>query len=138
MLAYPSSIDLSSRTLRVLSALAPSLAEAMRTIRAKAFVVVQAYGAGVLSLETAVAMLMDAGYPIKDAAEEVARIRQSAQRESRVRVEEAAAARGGGRDGQPQEAAAGSGAEAAGQETGLNPGKRARTASQASPPMSLA
>ncbi|MCK7627596.1 hypothetical protein MUU72_31645 [Streptomyces sp. RS10V-4] len=40
--------------------------------------VVQAYGAGVLSVETAVAMLMDAGYPIKGAAEEVVRIREAA------------------------------------------------------------
>ncbi len=40
--------------------------------------VVQAYGAGVLSLETAVGKLMDAGYPVKDAAGEVARIREAA------------------------------------------------------------
>ncbi|MFB6930763.1 hypothetical protein ACFCXR_37985, partial [Streptomyces noursei] len=39
--------------------------------------VVTAYGAGVISLETAVAMLIEAGYPIKDAAEEVERIRSS-------------------------------------------------------------
>ncbi|WP_438486510.1 hypothetical protein [Streptomyces sp. S186] len=32
---------------------------------------------GVLSLETAVGMLMDAGYPIKDASEEVARMRSA-------------------------------------------------------------
>ncbi|MGW7572404.1 hypothetical protein [Streptomyces sp. NPDC054765] len=80
--------------------------------------VVQAFGAGVLSLETAVAMLVEAGYPIRDAAEEVARIRQSAQRESQVRMEEAAAARGGADDGQPQDQAAGGEEEAAGQEKG--------------------
>ncbi|WP_425834149.1 hypothetical protein [Streptomyces fractus] len=37
--------------------------------------VVSAYGAGVISLETAVQMLMDAGYPIDDASQEIARIR---------------------------------------------------------------
>lgn len=56
--------------------------------------VVQAYGAGVISLETAVAMLVDAGYPIKDAAEEVARILAKAQEEAAVRMAEAAARRG--------------------------------------------
>ncbi|MET8679984.1 hypothetical protein ABZW18_20970 [Streptomyces sp. NPDC004647] len=56
--------------------------------------VVQAYGAGVLSLETAVAMLMDAGYPIKDASQEVARIRARAEQEAAARVAEAAAVRG--------------------------------------------
>lgn len=56
--------------------------------------VVQAYGAGVLSLETAVAMLMDAGYPIKDASEEVARIRVKAEKEAEDRMREAAVARG--------------------------------------------
>lgn len=55
--------------------------------------VVQAYGAGVLSLETAVAMLMDAGYPIKDASQEVARIRARAEQEAATRVAEAAAVR---------------------------------------------
>ncbi|WP_406172117.1 hypothetical protein [Streptomyces sp. NBC_00996] len=56
--------------------------------------VVQAYGAGVLSLETAVAMLMDAGYPIKDASQEVARIRAKAEQEMAARMAEAAARRG--------------------------------------------
>lgn len=60
--------------------------------------VVQAYGAGVLSLETAVAMLMDAGYPIKDAAEEVERIRAKAQEEAATRMAEAAARRGEGEE----------------------------------------
>ncbi|MBC9724985.1 hypothetical protein [Streptomyces sp. TRM68367] len=40
--------------------------------------VVTAYGAGVISLETAVQMLLDAGYPIDDASQEVARIRATA------------------------------------------------------------
>ena len=44
--------------------------------------VVTAHGAGVLSLETAVTMLLEAGYPIKDASEEVARIRAAAQQEA--------------------------------------------------------
>ncbi|NEW77341.1 hypothetical protein [Streptomyces rhizosphaericus] len=56
--------------------------------------VVQAYGAGVISLETAVAMLVDAGYPIKDAAEEVERIRAKAQQDAAVRMAEAVARRG--------------------------------------------
>lgn len=38
--------------------------------------VVEAYGAGVMSLETAVRMLVEAGYPIEDTMQEVARIRQ--------------------------------------------------------------
>ncbi|MEV7936631.1 hypothetical protein AB0O82_10850 [Kitasatospora sp. NPDC088264] len=40
--------------------------------------VVKGYEGGVLSLETAVRMLMDAGYPIEDAAEEVKRIQTRA------------------------------------------------------------
>ncbi|WP_406303747.1 hypothetical protein OHA61_17095 [Streptomyces sp. NBC_00885] len=56
--------------------------------------VVQAYGAGVLSLETAVAMLMDAGYPIDDASQEVRRIRAKAEQEAAARMAEAAARRG--------------------------------------------
>ncbi|MGW1914949.1 hypothetical protein ACWCQS_30545 [Streptomyces sp. NPDC002076] len=56
--------------------------------------VVTAYGAGVLSLETAVTMLMEAGYPIKDASQEVARIRAKADQEAEVRMAEAAARRG--------------------------------------------
>ncbi|GAA0642764.1 hypothetical protein GCM10009548_04050 [Streptomyces malaysiensis subsp. malaysiensis] len=56
--------------------------------------VVQAYGAGVISLETAVAMLVDAGYPIKDAAKEVERIRTKAQEETAARMAETAARRG--------------------------------------------
>ncbi|WP_043237051.1 hypothetical protein [Streptomyces violaceusniger] len=56
--------------------------------------VVQAYGAGVISLETAVAMLVEAGYPIKDAAEEVERIRAKAQEEAAARMAEAVARRG--------------------------------------------
>jgi hypothetical protein len=56
--------------------------------------VVTAYGAGVLSLETAVAMLVDSGYPIKDAAEEITRIRTKAQEDVAARMAEAAARRG--------------------------------------------
>ncbi|NUK14064.1 hypothetical protein [Streptomyces lunaelactis] len=56
--------------------------------------VVQAYGAGVLSLETAVAMLMDAGYPIKDVSQEVDRIRAKAEQEAEARLAEAIARRG--------------------------------------------
>ncbi|MGV9272306.1 hypothetical protein [Streptomyces griseosporeus] len=56
--------------------------------------VVTAYGAGVLSLETAVTMLLEAGYPIKDASQEVARIRAKAEQEAAVRMAEAAAQRG--------------------------------------------
>ncbi|MFE0190702.1 hypothetical protein [Streptomyces sp. NPDC058989] len=55
--------------------------------------VVQAYGAGVLSLETAVSMLMDAGYPIDDASQEVARIRAKAEQQAAARLAEAAAMR---------------------------------------------
>lgn len=40
--------------------------------------VVKAYGADVISLETAVQMLLDAGYPIEDASREVGRIRAQA------------------------------------------------------------
>ncbi|MFF2650460.1 hypothetical protein [Streptomyces sp. NPDC058045] len=53
--------------------------------------VVTAYGAGVLSLETAVAMLLEAGYPIRDASQEVERIRAKAQQEAEARMAEAAA-----------------------------------------------
>uniref|UniRef100_A0AAU2UXD2 Phage portal protein n=1 Tax=Streptomyces sp. NBC_00003 TaxID=2903608 RepID=A0AAU2UXD2_9ACTN len=56
--------------------------------------VVQAYGAGVLSLETAVMMLLEAGYPIKDVSQEVERIRAKAEQEAAVRMAEAAARRG--------------------------------------------
>ncbi|MER6127309.1 hypothetical protein ABT173_32945 [Streptomyces sp. NPDC001795] len=56
--------------------------------------VVTAYGAGVLSLETAVTMLLEAGYPIKDASQEMARIRAKAEQEAAVRMAEAAARRG--------------------------------------------
>ncbi|MEU6147629.1 hypothetical protein ABZ848_45680 [Streptomyces sp. NPDC047081] len=56
--------------------------------------VVKAYGAGVLSLETAVAMLMEAGYPIRDASQEVEQIRAKAEQEAAVRLAEAAARRG--------------------------------------------
>ena len=52
--------------------------------------VVTAYGAGVLSLETAVAMLVEAGYPIEDASQEVARIRAMAEQDVAVRLAEAA------------------------------------------------
>ncbi|AJT63909.1 hypothetical protein T261_2225 [Streptomyces lydicus] len=74
--------------------------------------VVQAYGAGVLSLETAVRMLVDAGYPIENVSQEVARIRERAQQESQVRMAEAAAARGPAEDGQSQEEDAGDAEEA--------------------------
>ncbi|MFD8379092.1 hypothetical protein ACFV2X_11225 [Streptomyces sp. NPDC059679] len=56
--------------------------------------VVKAYGAGVLSLETAVQMLLDAGYPIDDASQEVARIRARTEQEAAARLAEAAARRG--------------------------------------------
>lgn len=39
---------------------------------------VKGYTNGVLSLETAVRMLMDAGYPVEDASEEVGRIQARA------------------------------------------------------------
>jgi hypothetical protein len=55
--------------------------------------VVTAFGAGVLSLETAVAMLVEAGYPIEDASQEVARIRAKAEQEAAMRVGENAARR---------------------------------------------
>ncbi|WP_431770905.1 hypothetical protein [Streptomyces cucumeris] len=57
--------------------------------------VVKAHGAGVMSLETAVMMLLEAGYPIKDASQEVERIRAKAEQELEVRIAEAAARRGG-------------------------------------------
>ncbi|BDM67494.1 hypothetical protein HEK616_09810 [Streptomyces nigrescens] len=60
--------------------------------------VVTAYGAGVLSLETAVQMLLEAGYPIKDASQEVERIRAKVEQEAAVRMAEAAARRGPGED----------------------------------------
>ncbi|MBT2390659.1 hypothetical protein J7E87_14810 [Streptomyces sp. ISL-1] len=47
--------------------------------------VVKAYGAGVLSLETAVMMLLEAGYPIKDASQEVERIRVKAEQDAAAR-----------------------------------------------------
>ncbi|MEV0469157.1 hypothetical protein [Streptomyces prunicolor] len=56
--------------------------------------VVTAYGAGLLSLETAVAMLVEAGYPIEDASQEVERIRAKAEQEAAMRVAEDAARRG--------------------------------------------
>ncbi|MEU6256302.1 hypothetical protein [Streptomyces sp. NPDC047043] len=56
--------------------------------------VVKAYGAGVLSLETAVSMLLEAGYPIKDASQEVERIRAKAEQEAAARVAEVAVRRG--------------------------------------------
>ncbi|MFF4051964.1 hypothetical protein ACFYZ5_35510 [Streptomyces chartreusis] len=55
--------------------------------------VVSAYGAGVLSLETAVAMLLEAGYPIEDASQEVARIRAKAEQDAARRIVENAARR---------------------------------------------
>ncbi|MGW2021988.1 hypothetical protein [Streptomyces decoyicus] len=72
--------------------------------------VVTAYGAGVLSLETAVAMLLEAGYPIKDASQEVERIRAKAQQEAEVRMAEAAARRGREED-QEEDAGPGVGEE---------------------------
>ncbi|NEC21838.1 hypothetical protein [Streptomyces parvus] len=71
--------------------------------------VVKAYGAGVLSLETAVTMLLEAGYPIKDASQEVERIRAKAQQEAEVRMAEAAARRGRDEDEEDQEDDAGPG-----------------------------
>ncbi|MFF4802327.1 hypothetical protein ACFY1U_28645 [Streptomyces sp. NPDC001351] len=50
--------------------------------------VVSAYGAGVLSLETAVAMLVEAGYPIEDASQEVARIRAKVEQDAAMRAAE--------------------------------------------------
>ncbi len=55
--------------------------------------VVTAYGAGVISLETAVQMLLDAGYPIEDASQEVARIRAKAEQDAAMRIAEHAARR---------------------------------------------
>lgn len=72
--------------------------------------VVSAYGAGVLSLETAVAMLVDAGYPIKDASQEVERIRAKAEQEAASRMAEAAARRGPDEDEEDQEEDDGPGA----------------------------
>ncbi|MFJ6820556.1 hypothetical protein ACIQRJ_09070 [Streptomyces niveus] len=69
--------------------------------------VVKAYGAGVLSLETAVAMLLEAGYPIKDASQEVERIRAKAEQEAAVRMAEAAVGRGSPEAEQGQEARGG-------------------------------
>ncbi|MGW3124041.1 hypothetical protein ACWDBW_44220 [Streptomyces sp. NPDC001107] len=43
-----------------------------------------------ISLETAVQMLLDAGYSIEDVSQEVARIRAVAEREAVARVAEAA------------------------------------------------
>ncbi|MFE6592599.1 hypothetical protein [Streptomyces sp. NPDC057781] len=71
--------------------------------------VVKAYGAGVLSLETAVAMLLEAGYPIKEASQEVERIRAKAEQEAAVRMAEAAARRGREEDDEDQEEDDGSG-----------------------------
>ncbi|MFF9478101.1 hypothetical protein [Streptomyces sp. NPDC014733] len=64
--------------------------------------VVTGFGAGVLSLETAVAMLTEAGYPIKDAAQEVDRIRAAAEQSALegMQPEEAGA---GGEAGVEQE-----------------------------------
>ena len=55
--------------------------------------VVTAYGAGVISLETAVRMLLDAGYPIEDASQEVARIRAKAEQDAAMLIAESAAPR---------------------------------------------
>ncbi|MER6086815.1 hypothetical protein [Streptomyces bluensis] len=56
--------------------------------------VVKAYGAGAISLETAVQMLLDAGYPINDASQEVARIRGQAEERMREAKEVAAVSSG--------------------------------------------
>ncbi|MDX3224541.1 hypothetical protein [Streptomyces sp. ME19-01-6] len=64
--------------------------------------VVKAHGAGVLSLETAVQMLLDAGYPIDDASQEVARIRTKAEQDTAVRLDEMAARRGEPDEQQPE------------------------------------
>ncbi|WP_145497485.1 hypothetical protein [Streptomyces sp. CFMR 7] len=71
---------------------------------------IKAYGAGVLSLETAVTMLLEAGYPIKDASQEIERIRAKAQQEAETRMAEAAARRGREEDEDDQEGDAGLGA----------------------------
>ncbi|MBY8884763.1 phage portal protein [Streptomyces sp. PTM05] len=65
--------------------------------------VVQAYGAELISLETAIRMLVEVGYPIDDVAQEVARIREQAGQEA-ARAPGAAATRGGpdGGDGSEQ------------------------------------
>ncbi|RYJ28806.1 hypothetical protein CU044_2567 [Streptomyces sp. L-9-10] len=65
--------------------------------------VVKAYGAGVLSLETAIAMLLEAGYPIKDASQEVERIRAKAEQEAAARMAEAAARQGRDENDEDQE-----------------------------------
>ncbi|MGW3563063.1 hypothetical protein ACWDSL_04020 [Streptomyces sp. NPDC000941] len=55
--------------------------------------VVKAYGAGVLSLETAVQTLLDAGYRINDASQEVARIQAAVRQDVQVpKLEQPAAA----------------------------------------------
>ncbi|MER8002126.1 hypothetical protein [Streptomyces sp. NPDC095613] len=83
--------------------------------------VVRAYGAGVISLQTAVRMLVDAGYPIEDVSQEVSRIQARAEQEAAARRAEAAAARGNvagqdaagvdGRDDGPQDVQSGGGRE---------------------------
>ncbi|MFK0279837.1 hypothetical protein ACIQVL_05090 [Streptomyces sp. NPDC090499] len=60
--------------------------------------VVTAYGAGVLSLETAVAMLVKAGYPIEDASQEVTRIRARTEQDAAIRIADNAARRGRDKD----------------------------------------
>ncbi|MFE2179318.1 hypothetical protein [Streptomyces sp. NPDC059455] len=75
--------------------------------------VVKAYGGRVLSLETAVTMLLEAGYPIKDASQEVERIRAKSQQEAEVRMAEAAARRGRDEDEEGREDDAGPGAAGA-------------------------
>ncbi|MFH8410577.1 hypothetical protein ACH4FX_38255 [Streptomyces sp. NPDC018019] len=62
--------------------------------------VVKGVGAGVLSLETGIRMLQDAGYPIEDAREEVERIttRRSTEKVSRPRRTDAGASEKAGPD----------------------------------------
>ncbi|MER5543007.1 hypothetical protein ABT072_11295 [Streptomyces sp. NPDC002589] len=52
-----------------------------------------------MSLETAVQMLLDAGYPVEDASQEVARIRAKAEQDAAMRIVQTAAGRGPGGDG---------------------------------------
>jgi hypothetical protein len=66
--------------------------------------VVTAYGAGVMSLETAVQMLLDAGYPVEDASQEVARIRAKAEQDAAMRIAETTARHQPGGDGRDAQA----------------------------------
>ncbi|OLZ69508.1 hypothetical protein AV521_18545 [Streptomyces sp. IMTB 2501] len=57
-----------------------------------------------MSLETAVQMLLDAGYPVEDASQEVARIRAKAEQDAAMRITEAAPGRERGGEGSGNQA----------------------------------